>query len=70
MRRTRERLDDDVRLLGVAREEVRFLAAIADIVRDLIEDERRTQAMSRFNRDAPPSGTAYPLTCFHPTFLN
>jgi hypothetical protein len=68
---TIERKDDGVRLLGAAqREDVRFLAAIADIVRDMIQDERRMLALENIGRDEPVSWMAYRLTCLAPRDLN
>ena len=71
MESTIERRDDGVRLLGVSqREDVRFLAAIADIVRDMIEDETRAFPLDRIGRDEPVSWMAYRLTCLVPNDLN
>lgn len=71
MKATIERKDDGVRLLGVAqREDVRFLAAIADIVRDMIQDERQLLSLERIGRDEPVSWMAYRLTCLSPSDLN
>ncbi|MBC8065321.1 MAG: hypothetical protein H7Y17_10850 [Chlorobia bacterium] len=71
MKTTIERKDDGVRMLGAAqREDIRFLAAIADIVRDMIQDEQRIVAVENFGRDEPVSWMAYRLTCLAPTELN
>lgn len=71
METTIERKDDGVRLLGAAqKEDVRFLAAIADIVRDMIQDEQRMLALENIGRDEPVSWMAYRLTCLAPTELN
>ncbi|MBN9500702.1 MAG: hypothetical protein BGO01_08685 [Armatimonadetes bacterium 55-13] len=51
-------------------EDVRFLAAIADIVRDLIEEENRPFPFDRMGRDAPPVWAAYRLIPLPPTDLN
>ena len=52
------------------REDVRFLAAIADIVRDMIEEEQNGLAVESFGRDEPVSWMAYRLTCLAPNELN
>ena len=66
-----ERKDDGVRMLGASqREDVRFLAAIADIVRDLIEEEQQMPNLENIGRDEPVSWMAYRLTCLAPTELN
>ncbi len=71
METTIERKDDGVRLLGLAqREDVRFLAAIADIVRDLIQDEQMAFSVEHIGRDEPASWMAYRLTCMTPRDLN
>ncbi len=71
MEQTIERKDDGVRMLGAAqREDVRFLAAIADIVRDMIQDEQHMVALENFGRDEPASWMAYRLTSLCPTDLN
>ena len=71
METTIERKDDGVRLLGAAqREDVRFLAAIADIVRDMIQDERRMLALENIGRDEPVTWMAYRLTCLATRDLN
>lgn len=71
MKTTIERKDDQGRLLGAAqKEDVRFLAAIADIVRDMIQDEQRMLALENIGRDEPVSWMAYRLTCLAPSDLN
>lgn len=71
MESTIERKEDGVRLLGAAhKEDVRFLAAIADIVRDMIQHERRVFAIENIGRDEPVSWMAYRLTFLAPTEVN
>lgn len=62
--------DDEVRVLEAGREDVRFLASIADIVRDLIQIEQSMVALENIGRDEPNSWMAYRLTCLAPRDLN
>ena len=71
MESTLERKDDGIRMLSAPqREDVRFLAAIADIVREMIQEERHDLALEKFGRDEPVSWMAYRLTCLAPTDNN
>lgn|GEM_PF-6459855 len=68
---TKERKDEGVQLLDAApNEDVRFLAAIADIVRDMIQVEQGAIVLENIGRDEPVSWMAYRLTCLAPTELN
>jgi len=63
--------DEGVQVLdGAPNEDVRFLAAIADIVRDLIEIEQGMIVLENIGRDEPVSCMAYRLTVLAPRDLN
>lgn len=67
----KELKDEAVQVLdGAPNEDVRFLAAIADIVRDLIEIEQGTIVLENIGRDEPVSWMAYRLTFLSPRDLN
>lgn len=66
-----EREIEESRFLGVSqREDVRFLAAIAGIVRETIEEQSYNLPIEKFGRDEAPTWMAYRLTCLAPDDLN